>query len=83
MPTPELRLDRKAVGALLKSGAFAPAVNALANAIAENAGDDAEVEQYTTDRNAAAVKVPAWRQAKDGALTKAASAAGVQVVQKS
>jgi hypothetical protein len=56
-----------------------PHINALARQIAAQAGADAEVDEYTTDRAAAAVSVPAEQQAKDGALTRAASAAGLEV----
>ena len=37
---------------------------------------------YTTDRGAAAVMVPAEEQARDGALTRAAAAVGLEVKQK-
>jgi hypothetical protein len=57
----------------------APHINAIAEKIGAQAGDDAEVEPYTTDRAAAAVSVPAHQQAKDGVLTRAASAAGLEV----
>lgn len=57
----------------------APHIHALAQAIAATAGDDAEVVEYITDRAAAAVRVPAEQQAKDGVLTRALSAAGVEV----
>jgi hypothetical protein len=57
----------------------APHINAIAEKIGAQAGDDAEVEPYTTDRAAASVTVPAHQQAKDGVLTRAASAAGLEV----
>lgn len=38
-----------------------------------------QIKEYETDRAAASVTVPAERQAKDGALTRAASAAGLEV----
>lgn len=74
----KFRLDRKGGAEVLKQLA-APRVNELARQIAANAGEDAKVDEYTTDRAAAAVTVPAERQAKDGALTRAASAAGLEV----
>ena len=72
------RLNRKGGAEVLKELA-APTINALARQVASRAGEDAEVDEYTTDRAAASVKVPAEQQAKDGALTRAASAAGLEV----
>lgn len=72
------KLNRKGGAEVLKELA-APHINALARAVASDAGDDAEVEEYTTDRAAASVSVPAHQQAKDGALTRAAAAAGLDV----
>jgi hypothetical protein len=60
----------------------APTINALAHQVASLAGDDAEVDEYTTDRAAASVAVPAHQQAKDGVLTRAASSAGLEVRSK-
>lgn len=60
-------------------------INALARKIADKAGDAAEsddavvVDEYTTDRAAASVSVPAHLQAKDGVLSRAAAAAGLEV----
>lgn len=75
------RLDRKGGAEVLKTLA-APHINALARQVAGRAGDDAEVDEYTTDRAAAAVTVPAEQQAKDGVLTRAASATGLEVRSK-
>ena len=72
------RLNRKGGAQVLKQLA-APAVAAAAQKIAANAGPDAVVKTYTTDRAAAAVSVPAEQQAKDGVLTRAASSAGLEV----
>jgi hypothetical protein len=72
------KLDRKGGAQVLKEQA-APLINALARQVAERAGEDAEVDEYTTDRAAAAVTVPADQQAKDGGLTRAAAAAGLEV----
>lgn len=82
MATPRVRLNRQAVANYLKSDVVAQIVNDAANRIAANAGDNAQVEQYTTDREAAAVLVPAEEQARDGTLTRAAAAAGYEVKQK-
>lgn len=72
------RLDRKGGAEVLKTLA-APAINDLAKQVGDQAGEDAEVDEYTTDRAAAAVSVPAEQQAKHGTLTRAAAAAGLEV----
>lgn len=72
------RLNRKGGAEVLKELA-AQQINALASQVAALAGSDAEVDEYTTDRAAAAVRVPADQQAKDGVLTRAAAAAGLEV----
>ncbi|MDL9938685.1 hypothetical protein QSJ18_18215 [Gordonia sp. ABSL1-1] len=83
------RLDRKGVSFILKNRC-ADAINALAESIAEqvrDAHDDVEVEvdEYTTDRGAAAVTIadPRGRQlqASDGALTRAAARFGLEVTE--
>lgn len=43
------------------------------------ASDYSQINDYVTDRFVASVTVPALRQAKDGALTKAASASGLEI----
>lgn len=72
------KLNHKGGAEVLKQLA-APAVNALARQVAAAAGDDAVVDEYTTDRAAASVAVPAEQQAKHGNLTRAAAAAGLEV----
>lgn len=72
------KLNRRGGAEVLKELA-AQQINAIAQQIAAQAGPDAEVDEYTTDRAAAAVRVPAEQQAKDGALTRAAAAAGLEV----
>lgn len=72
------KLNRRGGSEVLKELA-AQQINAIAQQIAAQAGPDAEVDEYTTDRAAAAVRVPAEQQAKDGALTRAAAAAGLEV----
>ncbi|WP_067573691.1 hypothetical protein [Nocardia acidivorans] len=81
MANADIRLDRVGIAAVLKT-AFAPMVNAAAHEIASQIGSEAIVDGYTTDRNAAAVLVPAEQQATDGVLTRAAAAAGLPVRQK-
>jgi hypothetical protein len=74
-------LNRKG-GAEVLNALAADAINGLAQQIAEACGPEANVEAYTTDRSAASVSVPADMQAKDGALTKAASSLGLAVTPK-
>lgn len=72
------KLNHKGGAEVLKELA-AQHVNALARQVADRAGDEAVVEEYTTDRAAATVSVPAAQQAKGGVLTRAAAAAGLEV----
>lgn len=74
------RRDHRGIGEILNSSEAAAIVNGLARDIAAQVGDDAEVDEYTTDRRAASVSVPADRQTRDGALTRAAAAVGLIVV---
>lgn len=53
----------------------------IAETVAAQAGEDAEVTQKVTDRARATVKVPADQQAKDGVLSRAAASAGLDIVQ--
>lgn len=81
MADPKFKLNYRGGAEVLKQLA-AGEVNRLAQQIATRAGDGAELRPYTTDRAAASVSVPAEQQAKDGVLTRAASAAGLEVRQK-
>lgn len=72
------KLNRKGGAEVLKKLA-AEVVNAKAREVAAAAGTDAVLDSYTTDRAAASVSVPAEQQAKDGRLTRAAAAAGLEV----
>lgn len=76
------KLDHKGAEEILKT-VPADEIHALAKKVAENAGDPAWVNTYTTDRAAASVTVPAGMQAKHGVLTRAASAAGLEVKTRS
>lgn len=75
----KLKLNSRGLGAVLKSAPFRARMNAAAQSIGAAAGDGAQVDEYTTDRAAAAVKVPVANQARDGALTRAAAAVGLEV----
>lgn len=76
------KLDHKGAEEVLKTLARGE-INALAEKVKANAGDTAWMNTYTTDRAAASVTIPAARQAKHGTLTRAASAAGLEVKAKS
>ncbi|ORA23402.1 hypothetical protein [Mycobacterium aquaticum] len=71
-------LDHRGAEEVLKRIA-AGEINALARKVGSHAGDDAIVAEYTTDRAAASISVPAEQQAKDGVLTRAAAAAGLEI----
>ena len=73
-----VRINSATAARLLRT-AFVAQTNALADAIAEQIGDEAVVDHYTTDRSAAGVSVPSELQASDGALTRAAAALGLEV----
>lgn len=80
MPSPQVELNRAGIAAILKS----PEVRAMTTAAAQRMAaavdaEDVEVGEYTTDRNAASVSVPAEAQARDGALTRAAARVGLEV----
>ena len=77
----KFKLNYKGGGEVLKQ-ISASAVNAAARQVASGAGPDAKVDTYTTDRAAASVSVPAEQQARDGVLTRGASAAGLEVRSK-
>lgn len=82
-PTPgRVRLDHAGIAKLLKSQPIRDMTNEAARKVGTSAGGSSKgvkVDEYTTDRTAASVKVPAARQAKSGALTRAAAANGLQV----
>lgn len=76
---PPFRPDRKSIREILQAE-FTAEINRLAQAIGDQCGDgDVEIRSYTTDRGAASVTVPALLQARDGVLTRAASAVGLEV----
>lgn len=79
------KLDRKGGAEVLKQ-LVADEIHALAQQVAKNAQKDADatnevvwVHESVTDRARASVTVPAGLQAKDGVLTRAAAAAGLEV----
>jgi hypothetical protein len=86
-----IKLDHAGIAEFLKSEKIADVIDGYAQQIAGSVsamlppGADVVVDNYTTDRAAAAVTIrepmaQAW-QASDGVLTKAATAAGLEVNQ--
>lgn len=91
----QVQLDSDGMADLLKSGEVADVVHAYAESVAVTvraalAAKDPPVsvvtDRYVTDRAAASVLIADVRgriyQARDGVLTKAAAAAGLEVVQQ-
>jgi len=88
-----IELDYEAIGEILRVACRRP-VNALGRAVAEAAGGDANLPDnatvtsrgFTTDRAVAVVRLNhpegVALQAKYGILTRAASANGLEVVEK-
>lgn len=76
-------LDVEGIGRILKAPPMRAVVNRAARdtAAAARAQTSAEVTvaEYTTDREAASVGVPAAEQAARGVLTRGAAAAGLEV----
>lgn len=72
------KLNRKGGSEVLKN-IVADEIRALGRKVAAAAGDEADLSIRTTDRAVASVAIPAAQQAKDGRLTRAASAAGLEV----
>jgi hypothetical protein len=88
MASVQIILDAAQIGALLKSAAVGAVLDPFAAAIAANVrashrGADVVVDSYVTDRAARSVTVRDRRamgwQARDGLLTRAASAARLEV----
>lgn len=88
----DLRLDHAGIAGLLTSGQFQPlvtgAADEIAGEVAAQVGPDVEVvvDEYVTDRTAASVTIRDPRgaiyQARDGVLTRAAAAVGLEVTEK-
>ncbi|WP_280371163.1 hypothetical protein [Nocardia wallacei] len=83
---PGFRLNRRGVRQILRGDellakAMDAAAEDVADAAREELGDDVEitVTSYTTDRQAASVRVPVEHQARSGALTRAAAKVGLEV----
>lgn len=90
MPRSTFRPDRSGIRAHLKSHAVQAEMHQLAEKIASNVRGqhpdlDVVVDDYTTDRAASSVTIRDIRgkiyQARDGLLTKAAAAAGLEVTE--
>lgn len=73
-------LDTAVIGQIMKTDpGLIAAVDAAAAQVLPDAGPNAEVHYYTTDRHVAGITVPAIDQAKHGRLTKAAAVNGVPI----
>lgn len=73
----ELKLDSAGIREILKGAEVGKVIDQAGSRVAALAGGDAI--SATTDRRVSIVRVEADRQARDGALTQAASAAGLEV----
>lgn len=69
----------RAGGAEVLKDIAANAIHDLGREVAAAAGDEAVLNTHTSDRAVATVSVPASQQARDGVLTRAAAAAGLEV----
>ncbi|WP_280224934.1 hypothetical protein [Nocardia farcinica] len=79
----KVTLNRAEVGRLLRT-AFTPELSAVARVVVAAAGHkghrkDVRLRWKVTDRQVAEISVPAYRQAKYGALSKGAAAAELRV----
>lgn len=77
MAAPKFRLNKATIGKILRTvdgGKRDAAARILAQMPADSG---AEIQIFITDREVVGVSVPAYKQAKDGIATKAASAAGM------
>ncbi|MGW5377442.1 hypothetical protein ACWESM_18550 [Nocardia sp. NPDC003999] len=79
----KVTLNRPEVGVLLKT-AFTPELTAVAGAVVAAAAwrgrhRYVRLRWHVTDRQVAEISVPSWRQARYGALTRGAAAAGLRV----
>lgn len=80
--------DSRGIDAILRSTDFGQvaAAHRIAGQVRAETGADVVVDTYTTDRQAASVTIRHVRgklmQARDGVLTRAASAAGLEVTSR-
>lgn len=88
-PGVQLHLDYRALGDVLRSTAMRNLMTETAQALAQELGnrgvDRVWVNAYTTDRAAASVTIPEHsvdREIRDGLLTNAATAIGLEVRQR-
>lgn len=77
---PKFVLDTAVVSQIMKTDpGLIAAVDAAAVQVLPDAGPNAKVHYYTTDRHVAGITVPAIDQAKHGHLTKALGINGVPI----
>lgn len=75
-------LDTAVIGQIMKTDpGLIAAVDAAAAQVLPDAGPNAQLHYYTTDRHVAGISVPAIDQAKHGHLTKALGINGVPLNQ--
>ncbi len=75
----EVHIDRQALRRVLNSPAVRAMTVAAAHRVAEKAGTGGDVKLFQTDRPHAVVSIPAWLQAREGMLSRAAAQAGLRV----
>lgn len=88
----KIRLDARGIEAMLKSAEVARLVSEVAHGVADDVASSIDpkaevvVDAYTTDRAAAAVTIRDVRgriwQVRDGVLTRAAAAHGLEVTER-
>lgn len=74
----KIKLRSAGFAALAKGAGARAVVTKVAQGIAADV-EGGTVDEYTTDRAVAAAKVPAYKQARNGALTRAAARNGISV----
>jgi hypothetical protein len=80
MPAGKFKLNRATVGQIMKTDpALAAAVDGVAADLRGDAGPNATVDTYTTDRHVAGIVVRAIDQARNGALSRAVGRRGGRI----
>lgn len=71
--TGKFKMNKRTIGHIMKhDGGLSQAVDDVAADVAADAGPNATVDTYTTDRHVGGVVVPAADQARSGTATRAA-----------
>ena len=84
MPRPGFRRNAKTVSKILKThdGGKRAIVQRIFDQLPDDVKAQSRIVTYITDREVVAIEVPADLQAKDGVVTKAASAAGIRTARR-